>query len=133
MVASALIGFSLAALPEFSSRAPALPNICEPAKEINEDLSVLRTPSLVLFPFSGRGNSVDWFPVFNDSVAWPDDALVVRANYLGKNEDWKLFGYYARIQPGRLVFVYEPTHPGELHHLHYLGTAGELAARHASR
>ena len=32
MVAAALIGFSLAALPEFSSRVWALPTLCEPAK-----------------------------------------------------------------------------------------------------
>jgi hypothetical protein len=132
MVAAALIGFSLAALPEFSSRVWALPTLCEPAKEINDDLSVLRTPSVVLFPFSGRSNSVDWFPVYNDGVAWPDDALVIRANYLGKNQDWKLFDYYARIQPDRMFFIYEPTKPQELHHLHYIGTARELAARHAS-
>jgi hypothetical protein len=88
---------------------------------------------VVLFPFSGISNSVDWFPVYNDFVAWPDDALVVRANYLGKNGNWKLVEYYARIQPERRFYIYEPTHPGELHHLHYVGTAGELAARHAGR
>jgi hypothetical protein len=131
MVAFSLIGFSLAALPEFSSRVWALPTLCEPAKFINEDLSALKTPSVVLFPFEGPGHSVDWFPVHNDDVAWPDDALVVRANDLGEDQNWKLYDYYARIQPNRRFYLYGTSDPGEPHNLHYLGTAAELAAKHA--
>ena len=133
LVAAALIGFSLAALPEFSSRVWALPTLCEPAKQINHDLSALTMPSVVLFPFSGPGHSVDWFPVYNDGVAWPDDARVVRANDLGDNQNWKLYDYYARIQPDRRFYVYEPTAPGELRNLKFIGTARELAANHAGR
>jgi hypothetical protein len=132
-VAAALIGFSLAAMPEFSSRVWALPTLCEPAKQINQDLLALKSPSVVLFSFTGPGHSIDWFPVHNDDVAWPDDALVIRASDLGENQNWKLYAYYARIQPDRRFYLYQPSGPGEPHNLHFIGTARELAAQHGER
>jgi hypothetical protein len=133
MVAAALIGFSLAALPEFSSRVWALPTVCEPTKQINQDLLALKSPSVVLFSFAGPGHSIDWFPVHNDDVAWPDDALVIRASDLGEDQNWKLYAYYAHIQPERRFYLYQPSSAGEPHNLHFIGTARELAANHAGR
>jgi hypothetical protein len=126
-----LVGISLGTMPEFHHGRDMLPNFCEPEKQINRDLSQLREPSVVLFPFTEREEEVLWFPVYNDSVAWPDDALVVRANDLGEDQNWKLYRYYAQIQPQRKFYIYEPTGAGELHNLKYIGTAGQLAARHA--
>jgi hypothetical protein len=133
LVAAALIGFSLAAMPEFSSRVWALPTLCEPAKQINQDLLALKSPSVVLFSFTGPGHSIDWFPVHNDDVAWPDDALVIRASDLGENQNWKLYAYYAHIQPERRFYLYQPSGAGEPHNLHFIGTARELAANHGGR
>jgi hypothetical protein len=133
LVAATLIGFSLAALPEFRARASALPNVCGPAKQINEDIAMLTSPSVVLFPFDGPGHALDWFPVHNDDVAWPDEARVIRANDLGADQNWKLYDYYARIQPNRRFYVYERSGAGDQHILRFLGTARDLAVKHAAR
>lgn len=133
LAGSSIIGFSLANLPECGAKASPLPNVCEPAKQINENLNSLNQPSLVLFSYDGDKKAIDWYPVYNDSVAWPDDAMVVRANGLGRDQNRTLYDYYAQRQPARRVYMYEPQKLGYLHNLKFIGTAGELAANHAAR
>jgi hypothetical protein len=130
-VAPALIGAAPAGLPELGAATPALPNVCESAKQINDGLSSLTSPFLVLFPYSGDSKSIDFFPVYNDTVAWPDDARTLRANDLGTSQNWKPYDYYAHVQPNRRVFVYEPPQRGYPHNLRFLGTARDLASNHA--
>ncbi|HEV8291375.1 MAG TPA: hypothetical protein VGP94_05610 [Tepidisphaeraceae bacterium] len=77
--------------------------------------------ALVLFRYS-RQRPIDEEPVYNTTVAWPDDARIIRAQDLGE-QNLKLFKYYAEIQPDREVFVFDE---GTRKYLH-LGTVAELA------
>jgi hypothetical protein len=45
-------------------------------------------------------------PVYNGEVTWPDDAEVIRAHDLGPR-DAELIDYYAKIQPERVLFVWD--------------------------
>jgi hypothetical protein len=45
-------------------------------------------------------------PVYNSEVAWPDDAEVIRAHDLGPR-DAELIDYYAKIQPERVLFIWD--------------------------
>jgi len=77
--------------------------------------------ALVLFHYSPSRN-LDEEPVFNATVAWPDDARIIRANDLGA-ENRKLFEYYAKSQPEREVFRFDE----ESRRYERLGTVAELA------
>lgn len=93
-------------------------------------LSGIRAPALVLFRFNPAIDTFHDDPVYNDTVAWPDDALIVRAHDLGWQKDRELFQYYAQTEPNRVVFLYDsaarligadPLRPP-------LGTVAQLAA-----
>jgi hypothetical protein len=74
----------------------------------NEALATLpRTPAVVLFRFDPYFCDPHDEPVYNDDVAWPDDALIVRARDLGPNENWRLIDYYAHKQPNRIFYIYD--------------------------
>jgi 4-amino-4-deoxy-L-arabinose transferase-like glycosyltransferase len=124
---------ALGALPEFNRNASSILRACEPLKQITRDLSVLTKPAVVLFPFDESRIPVNCFPVYNDDVAWPDDATVVRASDLGENQNWKLYDYYARIQPEREFYVYDRSSQADQKPLKFLGTARDLAKEFASR
>jgi hypothetical protein len=64
--------------------------------------------AVVLFRFDPGVESFHDDPVYNDSVAWPDDAQVVRARDLGADENGRLVDYYAQRQPDRVFYVYDP-------------------------
>jgi hypothetical protein len=90
-----------------------------------------KTPAVVLFRFDPAVCNPNEEPVYNDTVAWPDDANVVRARDLGPDENWKLIEYYAKLQPDRWFYIYDrgaifqsrdPLSPP-------LGTASQLAAQ----
>ncbi|MGD0463359.1 MAG: glycosyltransferase family 39 protein [Tepidisphaeraceae bacterium] len=98
-------------------------------------------PAVVMFHFNRdtliRGRTVtddpSIEPVFNSSVAWPDDAAIIRAHDLNPNVsaigkpgdlDQPLYAYYARIDPKRVFYLYDR---GGLTKLRRLGTAEELA------
>ena len=68
---------------------------------------------------SETANSWSDEPVYNTDVAWPDDATVIRAHDLGERNR-ELIGYYARVSPGRWVYLYDKS-TGELTNL---GQAG---------
>jgi hypothetical protein len=131
IMALTLAGMAVWQLPELNrSVRPVLPS-GEQLKQISEDCSALPNPSVVLFPFDEGKISLNSWPVFNDDVAWPDDARVIRANDLGPAENWKLFDYYAQIQPGRQFYLYDRSGENDLHPLKLLGAAADLAASHA--
>jgi len=66
------------------------------------------TPAVVLFRFDPRVGSFHDDPVYNDGVAWPDDAKIVRARDLGPQKDRDIIAYYARHQPDRMFYIYDP-------------------------
>lgn len=80
--------------------------------------------ALVLFRYH-TGNPVHDEPVYNWSVAKPDDARIVLAHDLGPR-DIDLFHHYALTQPDRKVYLLDRAD----YSLHYLGTAAELGQAH---
>ena len=90
-----------------------------------------KTPAVVLFRFDPSICDPHDEPVYNDGVAWPDDAPVIRARDLGRAEDWKLIDYYAQRQPDRWIYIYDRAAALESRSplSQPLGTAGELANR----
>jgi hypothetical protein len=78
--------------------------------------------AVVLFRYA-QGHSTENEPVHNETVLWPDDARVIRAQDLG-DRDIELFRYYAKIQPDRVAYLYDR---GPMK-LTRLGTMAELAA-----
>jgi hypothetical protein len=104
--------------------------------------SEVSPPAVVLFHFNrdtligGKKitNDPSIEPVFNSSVAWPDDAAIIRAHDLNPDVsavdkpgdlDGPLYAYYAQIDPKRVFYLYDRGAPGRLRRL---GTAEELAA-----
>ncbi|HWE01584.1 MAG TPA: hypothetical protein VG326_04175 [Tepidisphaeraceae bacterium] len=70
--------------------------------------SRVRRPAIVLFRYaSDEPDNVLDEPVYNWDVCWPDDAPIIRAHDLGSARNRELFAYYARIQPGRTVYLYD--------------------------
>jgi dolichyl-phosphate-mannose-protein mannosyltransferase len=133
LIALAIAGFAIWCMPELNSDMRRLPAVSEQLKWIDADLSGLSSPAVVLFRYDTSRIPLNSFPVFNDDVPWPDDAKVVRANDLGEGQNWKLYDYYARFQPERRVYEYVRSRTNDPQPLKYLGTVGELAARHGGQ
>ena len=95
----------------------------EELASIDAALSAIDRPSVVLFRFE-PGNSPHAEPVYNTSVAWPDDAFVIRAHDRGA-ENARLIAYYGERDPDRDLYLYLR---GE-RRLVPLGRAGDLLAR----
>jgi hypothetical protein len=125
-LAIVLAAIALEAMPEFNHNSQGILKVCEQAKQIGQDLSVLPVGSVVLFPFNTAYVDVHSFPVYNDDVAWPDDAAVVRASDLGDNR--KLYAYYAAMQPQRRFYLYSRANGDNKNPVKFLGMAKELAA-----
>jgi hypothetical protein len=112
---------ALTALPEINSSrrdqwfdAPLL-------RQVDRDLAQIdRRPAIVLFIYD-PDRLVHEEPVFNTGAAWPDDAMVIRAHDLG-DANARLFAYYAKQSPGRVVYRYDEKDEA----LKYLGTVAEL-------
>jgi hypothetical protein len=85
----------------------------------------VQPPALVLFTYSATGlyPNPHHEPVYNIDVAWPDDAPIIRAHDLGAQRNQRIYDYYARISPERVVYLYDRS-VGELVRL---GTARELS------
>jgi hypothetical protein len=126
-----LAAVSISILPELDPRTT--PNsearLFLPEREINRRLDSLpREPAVVLFRFD-PSYSVHAEPVYNDSVAWPDDAPVVRARDLDESRNRALYRYYAQRQPDRVFYIYDlGAAPGTDPLSPPLGTARDLAA-----
>jgi hypothetical protein len=101
-----------AALPELWPLAPIPsvgPDFAQDQRPANHYLSQLpRTPAVVLFRFDPAVEQFSDDPVYNDSVAWPDDAPVVRARDFGPERNRAIVQYYAQRQPDRVFYVYDP-------------------------
>ena len=94
-----------------------------------------KQPVVVMFRYDpdAQGNPHDLTfhnePTYNDDVAWPDDAPIIRTRDLGPRENAQLFAYYAAHQPDRIFYLYDRAaglygrNP-----LHRLGSATQLAA-----
>jgi hypothetical protein len=82
--------------------------------------------ALVLFTYANAGlnRNPHLEPVYNVDVAWPDDARIIRAHDLGPEPNQQIIDYYARIQPDRMVYVFD--RPAD--RLIRLGRAGDLAS-----
>ena len=98
-------------------------------KVVNHLLAKLPfTPAVVLFRFDPRVGSFNDDPVYNDTVAFPDDAPVIRARDLGPGKNREIIRYYAQRQPNRVFYIYDPDvrAAGRNPLSPPLGTAGEL-------
>ena len=113
---------AVAAFPQFDPGWDDLFN-ASMLRDVNRQLADLRQPSIVLFRYSPTRNLHEE-PVYNADVAWPDDALVIRAHDLGPAQNAALFRYYARVAPQRRVFRYDEAN----RRLTPLGTVSTLSA-----
>jgi hypothetical protein len=62
-------------------------------------------PAIVLFTAPQIAEQMHFEPVYNDDVAWPDHAPIIRAHDFGARNA-ELFRYYAARQPERVVWSY---------------------------
>jgi hypothetical protein len=117
------------ALPEFNPLATPLGTAPIEARSIDRALENLpRRPSLVMFRYDPKVNSYHCEPVYNTGVAWPDDALIVRARDLGENENIRLYRYYAQCHQDRQVYLYDRAAGGNGRNpLTRLGTTRQLS------
>ena len=143
MTGAAMIGVSLANLPQFDRTLHDQYFEPRELEQIDRDLARgVSPPAVVLFHFNrdtiigGKkvtdNPSVE--PVFNASVAWPDDAPIIRAHDLNadvsaigtpSDRDRPLYEYYWRIDLRRVFYLYDRG-GGEKPSLRRLGTAAEL-------
>jgi hypothetical protein len=103
-----LIAWSLTTLPPMWGTLAPDPNIVpdeQAADRLLDQLPVGR--ALVLFRFDPQVSNDGGAPVYNDAVARPDDARIVRAWDRGAL-NLRLIRYYAGFQPDRVVYLYDP-------------------------
>jgi hypothetical protein len=100
-----------------------------PANALLAQLS--QTPAVVLFRFDPKVTSAHDDPVYNDTVAFPDDAPVIRARDLGPEQDRAIYRYYAQRQPNRVFYIYDPRARSEGKNpiIGPIGTAAELTEK----
>ncbi|MGA3067800.1 MAG: glycosyltransferase family 39 protein [Tepidisphaeraceae bacterium] len=127
MMLTTLAGLSIGALPQIDRYHDWMPVFPE-TRYANEQLALLeQKPTLVLFRFDPNRCSYHDEPAYNDTVAFPDEAMIIRARDLGPKEDQKLFAYYAQRQPDRVVYLYDRGAIGENRRpLTRLGTVRQL-------
>jgi hypothetical protein len=103
-----VIAWSLTTLPSMWGTLAPDPNIVpdeQAADRLLSQLSVGR--ALVLFRFDPQVGNDGGAPVYNDTVARPDDARIVRAWDRGPL-NLRLIKYYADFQPDRVLYLYDP-------------------------
>jgi hypothetical protein len=88
-----------------------------------EAMARVTPPAVVLFTPPARPRSMHVEFVYNDDVAWPDDAPIIRAHDRGERNA-ELFDYYAKRSPGRTVWRFDRRTSRATR----LGTVGELAS-----
>ncbi len=130
MMVFSMAGLSIGALPAFNDYNEPMMSYIE-TRFANEQLALLpNKPALVLFHYDPNGCNFHDEPAYNDSVAFPDEAMIVRARDLGPEEDKKLFKYYAARQPDRMVYFYDRGAIGKNRRpLKRLGNVVDLANR----
>ncbi len=119
----AIVGLSVTNWPQLNrfTRDPTMAYLFDPALP-QITAAMPKGPAVVLFKFDPSWN-VTFEPVYNRTVAWPDDAMVIRAHDLGDARDVELYRYYAQRTPERTVYRYDMKDRS----LIFLGTAKELA------
>ena len=119
-----VVGLAVSALPEVNggSDDPARPAGVMAARAL-DGLIPAPARALVLVRYH-PANSIHDEPVYNWTVAQPDDARIVLAHDLGRR-DIDLFRHYAAAQPDRRVYLLDRAD----YSLRYLGTAADLAGR----
>jgi 4-amino-4-deoxy-L-arabinose transferase-like glycosyltransferase len=110
-----LAGLAIAALPQWDASVNDDLFDATLTQHINQQLAQIRSPAIVLFRFSANHN-LNEAPVYNPDVAWPDDAMVIRAHDRGATLNQHLFRYYAARQPARQMYLYNEQ-DGSLHPL----------------
>src|SRR5690606_26263413 len=100
----AALAIAIGAWPFFDDRSVVRELDVSELRRIDETLRRLpHKPAIVLFRWHPRLNPhVE--PVYNTDVAWPDDALVIRAHDLGE-KNVELIEYYVRTQPQRHLYL----------------------------
>jgi hypothetical protein len=130
MMLLSLGGLSIGALPQLDVYNDPMLGFPE-TRYADETLALMpQRPTLVLFRFDPKHSNYNDEPDYNDGVAFPDEALIIKAHDLGATENKKLFEYYAQRQPDRVVYLYDRSAIGEGNHpLTRLGMVSELAAQ----
>jgi hypothetical protein len=142
MVGFAMIALTLAAMPQLNRVVHDQYFETPELEQIDRTLAAeVSPPAVVMFhfnrdtPIGGKKitNDPSAEPVFNPSVAWPDDAPIIRAHDLNTDVsaignpgdlDRPLYDYYARIDPKRVFYLYD--RGGLTTKLRRLGTAEEM-------
>jgi hypothetical protein len=109
----ACAAIAIGALPEIA-RSLDEREMTPTLRAVNSAIADLPGPAIVLLRRDAPGPTteplapiaLDEEPVFNDTVAWPDDAPIIRARDLG-DRDIELFRYYANHGPDRTVYRYD--------------------------
>jgi hypothetical protein len=125
-----IVALSLPMLWPFQPVPPVLSSDAADQRPANALLAHLpQTPAVVLFRFDPKVAAAHDDPVYNDTVAWPDDAAVIRARDLGPDQNRAIYRYYAQRQPNRVFYVYDPRlrYEGKNPLSPPLGTAEQLA------
>jgi hypothetical protein len=120
-IIATIVAIALANLPEANggSDDPSRPAGVMSARMLQKIIPPPQS-ALVLFRYHA-GNPVHDEPVYNWSVAEPDDARIVVAHDLG-DRDIELIRHYAASQPDRRVYLLDR---GD-YSVRYLGTAADL-------
>jgi hypothetical protein len=104
-----ILTLSLATIWPLKPLPPVLPSDAADQRPANALLAHLpKLPAVVLFRFDPKVAAAHDDPVYNDTVAWPDDAPVIRARDLGPEQNRAIYRYYAERQPDRIFYVYDP-------------------------
>jgi hypothetical protein len=125
LLTAVTIAVSVASVVE-SRRLIYIRRRATPSMDLDANLpEVIKSPALVFYTF-GEGDAYHEEPVYNVDVAWPDDAVIVRAHDRGLDQNAKLVRHYAGIgQSDRHVYFID--RGGDLPQ--YIGTVGELVRR----
>ena len=131
-VATALVPLAVLRLTVLESsrfNRSAWDDVMDPGEIIAIDRTLATIPSneraIVLFRFDPRSSNPHVEPVYNTDVAWPDDARIIRAHDRGDDRNVRLFEYYAKRAPDRIVYRYDRA-TGSMSRL---GTVAERASR----
>jgi hypothetical protein len=120
-LAPAVVGICVSRLPELDAGVADDWIILPTVRWAHDAMpQAVQAPAVVLFRYRPGGNYHDE-PVYNDDVAWPDDAPIIRAHDLGPRTR-QIIEYYGRLQPGRQFYRYDRGSGT----LTPLGTAAEL-------
>jgi hypothetical protein len=129
-ITTAVIALAVSALPELKGSINPSLNTSSEQRTIDQTIAALpHRPTLVLFHFDPKVNSFHTEPVYNDDVAWPDDATVVRARDLGPDENIRLYRYYRDKGQNRDVYRYDRAAPEGQNPLTHLGIVDDLARK----